>query len=386
MNTDKPPHGIVVLYNASEQLIKGEDRDMLAEQGVIACAYAVKNALESTDLEVVLLAIDSEVELALDPFPPDQWLIFNLYEGLAGRLFDEARIAWALEAMGYCFTGSGGEAIARTTNKALAKSLLAVAGLPTPAWWLFRNSDDVDTSLSDELQFPLIVKPIAEDASSGITENAIVNTLGELKERVAYVVDCYHQAALAEKFVTGREFNVAIWGDQPEVLPVAEIDFSSFDDPCSQIVSFAAKWEQDAFEYHHTPSVCPADVDSALSRQITTLALQAWEIFNCKGYARVDMRVCQDQKPYILEVNCNPDISPEAGFHNAARTAGYSFEEMIKQIVEGARIQPYVYNKFSQSIRWPFNLKDHSQYQYIQADRTGLRSRALARVSRQKIR
>ncbi|MBM3146219.1 MAG: hypothetical protein FJ010_14840 [Chloroflexi bacterium] len=373
MKTKKPAPGVVILYNDSDRLIKGEAHDILADQGVVACAHAIGDALRTTDADVVMLPISDEVEPALASYPPDQWLIFNLYEGLGGRLFDEARVAWALEAMGYRFTGCGGEALARSTNKAYAKSLLAAAGAPTPPWWLFRRPDDVDRLLLDEIQFPLIVKPVAEDASSGITENAIVHTISDLQERVAYVVDCYRQSALAEKFIVGREFNIAIWGDPPEVLPLAEIDFGAFDNPYSQIVSFAAKWEQDAFEYHHTPAICPAPVEPGLGQQITNLALQAWEIFDCKGYARVDMRVCQEQVPYILEVNCNPDISPEAGFHNAARVAGYNYKNMIEKIIETVSIQSDVYDRLSQTIRWPFRPANYSQHARIQPVRTGVR-------------
>ena len=286
-------------------------------------------------------------------------------------------MAWALEAMGYRFTGSSGEAIARTTNKALSKTMMMSAGIPTPDWWFFRHPDEVDNTL-DESHFPLIVKPVAEDASSGVTESSVVHSNSDLRERVAYVNECYRQAALAEKFILGREFNIALWGDPPEVLPIAEIEFCAFDDPHAQIVSFAAKWEQDAFAYHHTPAICPASLDPNLSDRITCLALQAWDIFNCQGYARVDLRVDQDQIPYILEVNCNPDISPEAGFYNAAQVAGFNYEDMVKHIIEGVSENRNVYNHLSQSIRWPIDHEDHSQHAYLQPGRTGLRARPLA--------
>jgi D-alanine-D-alanine ligase len=145
-----------------------------------------------------MIPVSTAVELALTPFPPDQWLIFNLYESLAGRLFEEARNAWGLEAMGYRFTGSGGEAIARTTNKAYAKSIMTMNGIPTPPWWLFRDPDDAKSVQLDDFHFPLIIKPVAEDASTGVTEKAIAHATSELQERVAYVIDRYRQAALVE--------------------------------------------------------------------------------------------------------------------------------------------------------------------------------------------
>ncbi len=342
--TLEEPLGVAVLYNASESLVKGEPQDMLAERGVVACAQAIAESLRETGRRVALVPFRSDVELALVPYPPAQWVIFNLGEGLEGRLFEEARIAWALAAMGYCFTGAGGDALARSTHKAQAKELLAVSGVATPAWWLFRHPDEV-AGLAADLSFPLIVKPVAEDASIGVGPDAVVHTVPALRERVAYVVERYRQAALAEAFVVGREFNVALWGDPPRALPLAEIDFSAFADPYTCIVSFAAKWEEASFEYHHTPALCPAPVDSGLGCCIVDTARRAWTAIGCRGYARVDMRLGDDGIPYVVEVNCNPDLSPEAGFYNAARAADYSYAGMAAHILEIARNQSCAYDR-----------------------------------------
>lgn len=330
MGPAEDPPGVVVLYNESLHLIKGEPHDMLAENGVIACAAEVAKALSDT-YTVVRVPIHLDVELALAPYPPTKWVVFNLGEGIEGRLFEVARIAWALEAMGYRFTGSNGDALAHTTHKALTKQKLMEAGLSTPRWWVMRSPEEVD---GGELPFPLIVKPVAEDASLGIGPEAIVHDMEALRKRVAYVVDCYRQSALVEEFISGREFNISIWGSEPEVLPLYEIDFSDFGDPFSRIVSFAAKWEVDSFDYNHTPGVCPAKVSTGLGEQIRETALRSWKALDCEGYARVDIRVDKNEIPYVIEVNCNPDLSPEAGFYKAAHTAGYTYREMVQRILQ----------------------------------------------------
>lgn len=335
MRGEKTPSGVVVLYNATDGLIKGEPRDLLAEQGVIHCAEAVSEALNAAGYRVAQVPVHTDVELALARYPPTEWMIFNLGEGLAGRLFEEPRIVWALEAMGYCFTGSDGNAIATSVHKGRAKVLLSGKGVPTPPWRLLRYPDEVD-SLGDRLRFPLIVKPVAEDASIGVGTGAVVHNVQALRERVAYVVERYRQAALVEVFVVGREFNLSLWGDPPDLLPLAEIDFSAFKDPYSRIVSFAAKWEEESFEYHHTPVICPAPTSGGCSDRIADVARRAWDAIGCRGYARVDMRLGDGDVPYVMEVNCNPDLSPEAGFHQAARVAGYSYEDMVVNIVEVA--------------------------------------------------
>jgi len=321
---------VVVLYNVNEKLTKGDARDLIAERGVIACAKAVVGALEALGRRTAEAPYRGEVEAALAPYSSLEWVVFNLAEGLEGRLFEEARIAWALEAMGYRFTGNTGQALGLSTHKWRAKQTLRAAGVPTPAGWLFRHPDEV----TDDYPFPLIVKPVAEDASQGIGSDAVVPTPARLRERVHHIVTNYRQAALAEAFVVGREFNVGMWGAQPALLPLAEIDFSAFPDRYQQFVSFSAKWEEDSYEYQHTPVTCPAVVDQGVQERIADAARRSWAAMGCRGYARVDLRLGEDGVPYVIEVNCNPDISPDAGFFRAARCAGYSFEAMVAHIVE----------------------------------------------------
>ncbi len=380
MHSDEEPPGVVVLYNHSQGLMKGEPCDLLAEQGVIACAHAVAQALEVAGHRVALVPIYTDVELALASYSPLDWVVFNLGEGLEGRLFEEARIAWALEAMGYSFTGSGGDAIARSTHKGRAKALLAAAGVPTPTWQVFFNPAEVEEVTVAALPFPLIVKPVAEDASLGVGPEAVVHTPAALRARVAYLVERYRQGALAEQFIAGREFNISLWGDPPEVLPLAEIDFSAFADPFQQIVSFAAKWEEDSFAYHHTPVVCPASVAPVLRDLIIATAKRAWGAIGCRGYARVDMRVAADGTPYVVEVNCNPDISPEAGFFRAARAAGYDYVGMVAHILKFALRQCDIYDYESERARRFTDSATDGRRWRFQARRSGLRPGIVGRL------
>jgi D-alanine-D-alanine ligase len=305
--------------------------------------------------------------------------VFNLGEGLEGRLFEEARIAWALEAMGYCFTGSGGDAIARSVHKARAKTLLSANGVNTPPWWLFRHPDEVPT-LAEDVTFPLIVKPVAEDASIGVGPDAVVHTARALCERVAYVVERYRQAALAEVFVDGREFNISLWGYPPQVLPLAEIDLTAFEDPYARIVSFAAKWEADSFEYQHTPVICPAPIDTSLGDHISDIAHRAWTTIGCRGYARVDMRLGENDMLYVVEVNCNPDLSPDAGFYQAAKAAGYSYEDMVVHIVEIARRRHHAYDRVGFEERRAGHPSHNTRGRHLHACGSELRRRTLEHV------
>lgn len=325
---------VIVLYNQTDYLIKGEQRDLKADQGVIVCARAVADALTSAGLEVRSVPITGDVEQALAPYSPTEWVIFNLGEGLAGKLFEEVRIAWALEVMGYRFTGADAMALALTTHKARAKRALRRMGVPTPDWRLFTNPRQVTEEALSGLPFPLIVKPVAEDASLGISELSVVQSVEALRDQVHLLVERYRQAALVEQFVDGREFNISIWDDPPTVLPLAEVRFPAAKSLNERIVSFAAKWEEESIPYQNTPVTCPAEVSPVLAESITQTALDAWRALGCNGYGRVDMRIDQNGAPYVLEVNCNPDISPDAGFFRSASRAGYSYQEMVLHILQ----------------------------------------------------
>jgi D-alanine-D-alanine ligase len=328
------PGRVLVLYNHSSHMIKGESRDLIADQSIVACASSVTAALAEAGFQVHTLPLQGNVETALEAYPPSEWIIFNLVEGLDGRLFEEARVAWALEAMGYRFTGNAGAALATSTNKMRAKEALTAAGVPTPAYWSFSHPDEVLATLC--FDFPLIVKPVAEDASQGIDNESVVHTISGLRNRVAYVRQWYRQAALVETFVSGREFNVGLWGNPPEPLPVAEIDFSAFEDSSERIVSFSAKWKPASEEYQKMPVQCPAVLTPDIEAALITTARQAWYAMGCRGYARVDMRLAESGIPYVIEVNCNPDISSDAGFYRAAKAAGYSYADMAEYILEAA--------------------------------------------------
>ncbi len=328
--------GVAVLYNESSSIIKGEQKDLISEQGVISCAQAVADALNSEGIHARLAPIQGEAESVLSEFSPEDWLVFNLAEGLGGKSFEESRIAWLLEIRGYYFTGSSGRILALTTNKALTKYYLSRIGLATPRWWLFHAADDIPGDMT--FPYPLFVKPVAEDASLGIENESVVADITALRERTDYIIKHYQQSALVEEFIFGREFNVSAWGDPPELLPLAEINFQEISGPDElKIVNYDAKWQDDSFEFHHTPAVCPAVVDPAVRRKINRSALSALKCAGVSTYARVDLRLSENDEPFLLEINCNPDISPGAGFANTVQSAGINFNKMVLKILSLAR-------------------------------------------------
>lgn len=310
-----------------------EDTTTDAQSGLDAfiTADAVVEGLRARGHTVERGVIRKNMLDVIDPYDPREWIVFNLCETLEGESYREAYVPAVLDAMGYTYTGSNTRTLYHCLNKARTKQYLASHGLPTPPFQVFDSSD-----APIQVPFPAFVKPVAEDASIGVSHNAVVHTPDQLREQVRHILVEMHEPALVEEFIQGREFNVALWGNHPpQVLPLAEIDYSQISDPYQQIISFAAKWDKSAFEYHHTDPICPAQVDEALAERIRQIGVEAYRLMGCRDYARVDMRV-RDNQPYILEVNPNCGIAPDAGFPREARAAGYDYAAMCEQIVQFA--------------------------------------------------
>jgi D-alanine-D-alanine ligase len=229
-----------------------------------------------------------------------------------------------------------------TNDKLSAKRRLLEAGLPTPAWFVDRwcGGDPTWPCLS-ERRPRAIVKAVWEHASFGMDDDAVVSLAPDLDlddvlfEREAATGKQY----FAEQFIEGREFNLTVLGgpNGPLVLPPAEIDFGAFPDGKPHIVGYRAKWDAGSFEYHHTPrrfSYPPED--AALLERLTDLAERCWREFDLRGYARVDFRVDRAGQPWILEVNANPCLSPDAGLAAAVEQSGMGYDRMIEAIVEDA--------------------------------------------------
>ena len=262
-------------------------------------------------------------------------IAFNLCDD--GFFFNpelEPHLPAMLDILGITYTGSNYLSLALCLDKALAKNLLAYHDIPTPRFQVFRVGNEL---LNRTLKFPLIVKPVHEDASIGINDESVVRDEPGLRTRAKHVIAEYKQPALAEEFIDGREFNVGIIGDKEhEVLPVSEILFDGLPEDKPKIVNYAAKWKKDSIDYNSTQRSCPADIDEQLRKTLASLALKSSKLMLCRDYFRVDFRLDRENNPFVLEVNPNPDISEDAGLAAMAKAMGYSYKEIIGKIVESA--------------------------------------------------
>jgi D-alanine-D-alanine ligase len=260
-------------------------------------------------------------------------IVFNLVETLSGKGNLIHIIPSLLDSLKIPYTGAGTEAMFLTSNKLLAKRWLAAAGLPTPPWFT-----PADAHEELRIEGAWLVKSVWEHASIGLDEDSVL--FGADRKRLLARMDTCREAlggaCLAEAYIDGREFNLSLLAgaDGPELLPPAEIRFDAYPPGKVRVVGYRSKWEEGTFEFANTPRTFefPAQ-DAPLLSHLKEIALRCWKLFDLRGYARVDFRVDKEGRPWILEVNANPCLSPDAGFCAAALRAGLTFEEVLRRIL-----------------------------------------------------
>jgi len=327
---------VLVMYN--EPTLPNDHPDADSEHDILYTADTICRILQQAGLPISRLGITHDpaaVIAGIKAASPD--VVFNLYEGTAGWGNAEAFVSGILELLKVPFTGCPTQPLLLCRSKPLTKRLLAGAGLPTAPFMV------IDDGIVPPcpIEWPVIVKPGTEDASVGIDQKSVVTNQQELEERVAYLRSKYGPLVLVEKFVRGREFNVALIEQEGVLtpLPFSEILFVP---PAEKpdlwpIVSFDAKWRPGTTDFTATPAKNPAEnVPPEMQEMIASLAKKAFELVGCRDYARVDFRVDESGQPYVLEVNPNPCISPLAGLAAALETAKTPYSEFILGLVRSA--------------------------------------------------
>jgi D-alanine-D-alanine ligase len=321
---------IAILHGAVAEDACRDEKDVLVQ------VYFVSEGLAKLGHEPVAVPVSLNLEEAartLATLCPA--IVFNLVESLVGKGGLIHIVPALLEALKIPYTGAGAETMMLTSNKVLAKKWLSSAGLPTPPWF-------TTTEGHEDLQItgPWLIKSVWEHASIGLDEDSVLQKAdrGHLLAEMDARRDTLGGACLAEAFIDGREFNLSLLANisesGPEILPPAEIRFDAYPPGKVRIVGYRSKWEEDSFEFSHTPrSFTFPETDAPLLLRLKELALRCWKLFDLRGYARVDFRVDKEGRPWILEVNANPCLSPDAGFRAATLHADLTFAAVLERII-----------------------------------------------------
>jgi D-alanine-D-alanine ligase len=268
--------------------------------------------------------MDEVNELVLEK--PD--FVYNLVESINNKGELNYFVPALLNLNNILYAGNSHESIFITTSKVLASRIMKLAGIPNP---------DCFFPSQMKLLKPghmYILKPIWEDGSLGITADSVFICKPGYEEKLIGLSDSHW---FIEEFIDGREFNMSVLADSdgPEVMPVAEIVFVGYDETRPKIIDYKAKWEMDTFEYDNTVRDFPGEkLDAELMKNLRKVAIDCWNLFSLKGYARVDARVDNNNNVFVIEINANPCIQPNGGFIAATRKGGYSFPDVLRRIID----------------------------------------------------
>ncbi len=306
---------------------------MFAEWDTMETVNAVREALE----ERCAVSLIEANEEAFEKFRRGNFdFVFNIAEGLHG-VSRESQIPAMLELLQIPYLGSDPLTLGLCLDKARAKEILAYHGITTAPFSVVRSMEELDDI---RLRFPSIVKPLHEGSSKGIYDSCVVRNPDELEREVRAVVEIYHEPALVEEFLTGREFTAALMGNggAVEVLPIVEIRFDALPTGANPIYSYEAKWIWDSREKPLEIFDCPADLSPVLKSEIESMCKEAYLILRCRDWARIDLRCDAAGRPHILELNPLPGILPKpednSCFPKAARAMGMSYQQLINRVLD----------------------------------------------------
>ncbi len=306
--------------------------DTFAEWDEWETIEAVRNSLAIYH-DVELIEADNQAYNKLNESKPD--IVFNIAEGMNG-ISRESQIPAILDLLSIPYTASDPLTLATCLHKGRTKEILSYHGVPNTRFVTFNTPEQF---LSAELEFPVIIKPNGEGSSKGIFNDSLIPDRESVNGAIDKMLGNYDYSLIAEEYLPGKEFTVAIMGndEEAEALPIIEMNFDALPENINHIYSYEAKWIYDSPEHQLDLYKCPAEISRELKEKIEDVALAAYKVLNCKDWSRIDIRLDKDENPHIIEVNPLPGILPDpknnSCYPKAARMAGLTYEEMINNVL-----------------------------------------------------
>jgi len=317
---------VALLYNLDPRWTLAEQSEVTETTSLLADAIAAVG--HPTTLAPVK---SDDIDAALGAFDPLEHVVFNWCESVPGIPQSEPAAARTLESLGFAFTGSSSRTLALAANKQRVRLMLERAGITGPHWRICDKP-----AAHGWCWFPAIVKSAHDHSSIGITRDSVVMTPGELRARIAFMLETCRKPVLVEEFIDGREFHIALWGNDPVVaLPPVEMDYSTFTDVRDRLCTFDAKFVPDSVHFQGLEAVLPVKLPACKLRALERVSKTAYKVVGCRDYARVDVRL-RNGVCHVLDVNPNADISAHASVARAANHAGHSYGETGSRIVHMA--------------------------------------------------
>lgn len=298
---------------------------------------AIEKAIKSNGFEVINIEANEDAFEKLRKNKEKIDLVFNFSVAVTDTADREAQIPMFCEILKIPCTGPGPLAAASILNKARTKEVWRFHGIPTPKFQMFFTGKE---KLNSELKYPLIVKANEEGSSAGVRNDSVVTNKKDLDKQVKIILEKFGAPVMVEKFLSGREFTVAILGNgnNLEILPIIEANFKSLPKGSNHLDSYEAKWIWDDPKMTENSMICPAKITPKLKEEIEKITKKAFRVIGCRDWARLDLRMSSNGKIQLLEINSPVGLLPKkedmSKLPTAARVAGLSYSQLIGKIIK----------------------------------------------------
>ncbi len=309
--------------------------DTYAEWDSMETIDAISNAFVSEGHSIELVEANEDAYEKLKVLKPD--FVFNVAEGFNGAS-RESQIPSMLEMLGIKYTGSDSIAIGICHDKSRCKEILSYYNIPNSKFFITDNTIKTDS----DFKYPKFVKPLHEGSSKGIYDSSLVKNLNELNSEITRIRESYKQPALVEDYISGKEFTVAMLGNgnNVRVLPIVEINLDTVPEGFNKIYSYEVKWFFDTRENQLDIFKCPAEIDKTIYQHIEKVCKDAFNVLRIKDWARIDIRLDENNIPNVIEINPLPGILPNpqdnSCYPKSARYAGMDYNIMLNTVLSEA--------------------------------------------------
>ncbi|MCZ6788149.1 MAG: ATP-grasp domain-containing protein [Planctomycetota bacterium] len=270
-----------------------------------------------------------EVIDLVERIEPD--LVWNCVETFHGQRYYESNIAGVLELLKVPYTGCDHRSLMICQDKALSKKILKHHRVGVPPFVVSRKNKPIRKL--DPAILPALVKPLAEDGSVGISKDSFAETEEQALKRAAFLHGSLTQDAIIEQYIEGRELYVGVLGDSRlKVLPPRELRFSNVPEGEPKYASFQAKWSPEYRARWGIFNTFADNLEADVLRRIDRIARRVFRVLQMSSFGRIDMRLNDDGKLYVMEANPNPEIAMYEDFAESARRAGISYNDLIERV------------------------------------------------------
>src|SRR5438128_620753 len=306
------------------------DADLSEELKTEANVMAALNEIGHTAEH---LAIYDDVDLVrqkMETFQPD--ILFNLVEQFKNNPGFDQNIVSLLEMQGAPFTGCGSTGLTLCKHKGISKKILSHHGIPTPSFVVIPRGQRIGGPR--QLKFPILVKPVKDEASYGISRASFVQNEEQFRERIAFIHEKHNADAIAEEYIDGRELYVSLMGNaRLTVFPIRELVFREVPPNEPKIATYKAKWDEEYRKRWGLDGRFAEDLEPTLVAEIEQTCKEIYRLLTIDGYARIDLRLAPDNKICFIEANPNPHLAADEDFAQSAAKAGLKYPQLIQAII-----------------------------------------------------